>query len=528
MPHIQATGFYRVMYDYSRALIVTSRGDGSKCASFSVKVAAGATFILDGTALFYDNWDGTGTGTDTWTPTPGSLQTKYVKCPSGTANLVMNDPDLLLGFGHTMSATSGNPSWAYKTTDSTYLANTPSLTLNNWNYPNCTDVYLIYGTILIMSIALSQLSPNLLYFSSYAGGTITGSVTDIGGVCEIFSLNQTTTFSGNISDIPTSMKQFQVGGSNTLTGDITNLQEGLTFFSVTGNNTISGDIVNLPSTLATISVFGNNTITGDIANFSSVLTNITIGGLNTISGDIQDIKSTVTNINIAGNSTIGGDLDYWPSDSVIANMTIAGSNTITGGFTTLPDTLRYFSISGVNTINGLVEDIPALTTYINIIGNNTVGGSLNNLPSDSTLVTLIILGNNTITGDIAFLSNSVTTIYLSGGNTIYGDLNDLPANILYIQLLGDNAISNYTPPSGGRTWKSLALSSTAFNFQPASAGGLSSAEVDELIIDLDTSTTSSSATAKTIYITGSNEPRTSASDAAVASLLAHNITVVTN
>jgi hypothetical protein len=479
---------------------------------------------------FCDDWDGTNP-TDTWTPTPGSLQGTYVYCPSGSGYILFNDPDLLLSVGRSVNIAAINSFWSYDTTDSTTYANTPSITINNWDYPNCVNFGISgYANILFLSLSLNQLSPDLLYFTCFsnANASFTGNINEIGDSCIRFDVGQSNTITGDIADIPASMQEFDLGGNNTVTGDIADLKEGLTYFYLSGQNTISGDIVNLPSTLEYISVTGNNTITGDMADFISTLTRITIGGYNTISGDIQDIESTVTSFGIYGDNTIGGDLDYWPSDSVIQTLNIQGDNTITGGFTALPFTLTSLTIQGNNTIDGLIEDIPSSVTSIIIMGNNIIGGTLNNLPSDCSFISLSIEGNNTITGDIVYLPDTLLTLNLQGANTVYGDLNDLDSTLRYIYLLGDNAISDYIPPSGGKTWYSLANPPASFNFQPSSAGGLSSTEVDDLIIDLDASTTTSRTTALSIYITGNNEPRTAASDAAVASLLVHNITVVTN
>lgn len=62
---------------------------------------------------------------------------------------------------------------------------------------------------------------------------------------------------------------------------------------------------------------------------------------------------------------------------------------------------------------------------------------------------------------------------------------------------------------------------------PASGFGLTSDMVDNLLIDLDSSTTSWTGS-KQIDLAGNNAPRTSASDAAVTSLQNKGVTVITN
>ena len=66
-----------------------------------------------------------------------------------------------------------------------------------------------------------------------------------------------------------------------------------------------------------------------------------------------------------------------------------------------------------------------------------------------------------------------------------------------------------------------------FYLVPVSGGGLSSTEIDNLIIDLDNGNTWGGSS-RTLYLKGTNAARTSASDAAVASLVSKSVTVTTN
>lgn len=64
-----------------------------------------------------------------------------------------------------------------------------------------------------------------------------------------------------------------------------------------------------------------------------------------------------------------------------------------------------------------------------------------------------------------------------------------------------------------------------FYLYTVSPGGLNSTEVDNLLIDLAATTWTVD---KKIYILGTNAARTSASDAAVASLISMGVSVTTN
>jgi len=97
-------------------------------------------------------------------------------------------------------------------------------------------------------------------------------------------------------------------------------------------------------------------------------------------------------------------------------------------------------------------------------------------------------------------------------------LADAPSGLTYLNITGSNTISDYT---SGHVWAS---SITYLECLPAAGYGLSSTEVDNLLIDLDDSGMSSG----TIDISGNNAARTSASDSAVTSLEAEGVTVTTN
>ena len=525
MAHIQATGFYMVGYDFSRAWIVTSRGTGLSAAIMYIKVAAGCTLLATDGVYFCTDWNGSNP-TDTWTPTPGSFQHKYVYCPSGSGYIVFNDPDLLLSAGNAASWSGGSPFWNHKTSDSTTLANTPSVTIDNWNYPNCINIYAGSYTLVIANISISQLSRSLLYFLGVNSGAISGNLSDLPSTTKIFALFYTNAVSGNISDIPASVEYFRLASGSTVTGDIANLKEGLLGFVVGASNTISGDIADLPSTLQFTNIGGSNTISGSIVDIQNANTSITIGGSNTILGDVSLIHSAITTLSIYGNNTIDGDLDDFPSDSIISTLIVGGSNTITGGFASLPTTLRILGITGNNTtIDGDVADLPAGITTVTISGINVINGNIEDVPS--SIITFIVSGNNIIGGSLSNLPSDCAFITLNvlGANTIGGDLDALPNTLSVFQLLGNNVVADYTPPSAGHDWHN---NMSTFDFRPAVGGGLSSTEVDQLIIDLDSETTVTRSPAGNWYITGNNAARTAASDAAVASLLTKGRIVNTN
>ena len=134
--------------------------------------------------------------------------------------------------------------------------------------------------------------------------------------------------------------------------------------------------------------------------------------------------------------------------------------------------------------------------------------------------------NNNYSFDLSELEKFNENFYyflVYGSNTITGDLSSLNglSALYYFQVYGSNTISDYTTS----TW-----TQTSFNHYevtPAAGSGLSSSEVDQLLIDMDTGITWSGS-GKMLWLAGNNAARTSASDAAVTSLQGKGVTVTTN
>jgi len=129
-------------------------------------------------------------------------------------------------------------------------------------------------------------------------------------------------------------------------------------------------------------------------------------------------------------------------------------------------------------------------------------------------------GSNTLSGDVADLPAGLTSFRCSGQNTLSGDVSNLPAGLTVFHCTGKNTISDYTTP---HTWTTKP---STFILKPIAPGGLSTAEIDQLLIDFDADLTWSSG--NVIMLTGTNAARSSASDAAVSNIVAEGCTVTTN
>ena len=497
------------------SMLITSRGTGLGVARMVITADPGLTITVFGSTKFYSDTAGTLNESSTWTNANGI---RYVRCPSGTSELFFSHIEKVTAMGNVSNPNSGTGLWNPQISPAPDFNNTPSVNLRTYLYPNCIDLCLIYGAPYVYLYAdITELSTSLVKVLLNSGGNLSGTWADIPNTCTIFSLSAANTVSGDTSDISANMVRFYTGaGSISKTGDVADLPAGMLQFEIYVANIITGDIADFPANIEKITLHGSNTISGDIAGTHPTITYLDIYGYNTLSGDIADLPANILHVAIAGYNTIHGDLVDIPS--IVNQFTILGSNTINGGFTAVPITCSRLVILGVNTIDGDLSDLPNSITYLSIKGNNTVTGDLSDL--NNNLGTLEMWGSNTITGNLSDLPTGLYYSSVIGLNTLHGDLANIPANCNFFFLTGSNTVSDYTH----KTWSAVGLS---LYLAPAT-GGLSSAEVDQLLIDIDTDVPSWYNGRREIILLGANAARTGTSNVAVASLIVKGVTVTTN
>ena len=198
-------------------------------------------------------------------------------------------------------------------------------------------------------------------------------------------------------------------------------------------------------------------------------------------------------------------------------MTTGGAD-ISFDIANLPTSLTLFNCHGSNTVSGDIANLPTSLTYFSCHGSNTVSGDITNLSTSLTYFSCS--GSNTVSGDIANLPTSLTLFNCHGSNTVSGDIANLPTSLTYFSCHGSNTVSDYTTP---HTWTTKPA---AFILVPVGAGGLSTTEIDNLLIDFDADLTWASG--NVITLTGTNAARSSASDAAVTNMTTEGATVTTN
>ena len=108
-----------------------SVGTGLGVSTLKMEVTEDTILTMDGTARFYSNSLGTLGESDTWNITSGALRTIYIRCPSGTSTMTINNRDALIGIGDNSAygwlSPSNSARLVFSTTELTLLQ---SLTSN--------------------------------------------------------------------------------------------------------------------------------------------------------------------------------------------------------------------------------------------------------------------------------------------------------------------------------------------------------------------------------------------------------------
>lgn len=221
-------------------------------------------------------------------------------------------------------------------------------------------------------------------------------------------------------------------------------------------------------------------ISGNLKVFTSIQT-IVVGTSNTLSATLAELSTSIINIVLHDN------------------------NSLSGKFSELPPLIEMVSLRG---------------TYFNLIGD------IVDIPD--TIVSFELISSDAtphplITGVISSLSTKLSLklfIISMYGHTIGGDIADLPPLVIVPTINHGIIPIIYT---SGRIWSDN-MESVSFRSYSV---GLTSTEVDNLLIDL-ADTTWQSVSWADLHLNFANEPRTAASDAAVLALQGMGVDVNTN
>lgn len=149
--------------------------------------------------------------------------------------------------------------------------------------------------------------------------------------------------------------------------------------------------------------------------------------------------------------------------------------------------------------------VPNTTATFHCLGSNTISGALSSLPAGMTSFTCS--GSNTVSGALSGLPSTLTFFHCTGTNTISGNLSSLPSTLPYFDCRGANTVTIGSP-----VWRTSSMTYVRLD------GALTSGEVDDLIIRLGNVVSWINIRRVDLQF-GGNAPRTSASDAARATII---------
>jgi hypothetical protein len=240
----------------------------------------------------------------------------------------------------------------------------------------------------------------------------------------------------------------------------------------------------------------------DVGNLPANVLHLEINANNTVYGLIDNLPNSMTRFTAYGQNLVGGSIDNMPSSITIFQHTntAVGAGVITGNIANFNRAMSYLTLNDLNEVTGNASDVP----YTNI-------------------VICWMMGNGYLTGNIAGMPNAtaMTQFILTGANsTTTGDVGDFQSvNCPYIFIKGN--FTDYTTRTYPSTMQRI-------RYEPFNGYGLSSAEVDQVLIDLARDATTWTGSEKTVWLAGYNAARTSASDAAVTTLVTRGVAVTTN
>jgi hypothetical protein len=264
----------------------------------------------------------------------------------------------------------------------------------------------------------------------------------------------------------------------------------------------------------TYSTYSGVTYDCKMSKASALMSIVSLVGAGTgLRFDIGQLPRSVTYLNINANNIIYGLIDNLPNG--MTRFTLYGQNLVSGSIDNMPASITIFqhlnTAVGAGVIIGNITNLNRNMTYFYLNDLNEVSGNVADMPT-TLIINLNIQGRSVITGDIAGMPNAtaMTQLILSGNNnTFTGDVGDFQSvNCPYIYIKGNFA--DYTTRTYPSTMQRI-------RYDPFSGYGLSSSEVDQVLIDLARDATTWTGD-KSIWLAGYNAPRTSASDAAVNTL----------
>jgi hypothetical protein len=263
---------------------------------------------------------------------------------------------------------------------------------------------------------------------------------------------------------------------------------------------------------------GKETIFNNVSVFQSYIALEYLGADNTlISGNISGLIGLLSLETIFLNaSSVSGDIG---GISTLPSLTSVNFNTtaVSGNISGIAAETQYTRLDlGFSSVTGTITSLSALTalTYLDITDTAIVG----NVSALAPLTALqkLYFDTTSISGDIGEFDVMTGMIELNAKDTLVSGAFDDLITLTVATLMNFEATDITYTTATLPTWSNLDLNLTS--------AGLSSSEVDQILIDFNTA----GGINGTLRLAGTNQPRSSASDVAYTALLGNGWTIFVN
>ena len=278
------------------------------------------------------------------------------------------------------------------------------------------------------------------------GTEISGNVINFPPSLSTIWLGNWNIITGDIINLPRGLTTFVIGGLNSLSGNTINIPQNIIgTCNITGRNTITGPVSGVPRNISeTLAFDGSNTVHGTLTQLPTGVQGVVFGGNNTLTGNISALSAypNLTRFEISSQrSTIFGDINTL-SPKLTSFLVIGNSTVITGNLSGLKTGLKYFLVDSIsNTIVGNLSSVPTtVTDRFVLLNGSQIEGRTDSI-SQCKYIRLTTLSNTT-SGNLDLLTPDATYYWNDTAGYIQGNLKNLPRTLQLLAVRGGASVTS--------------------------------------------------------------------------------------